>query len=42
MKYCDYYSQMSYREFIEFAKRNDHSSNEITFNETTFETNDHE
>ena len=26
MKYCDYYNQMTYRDFIEFEKQNDENA----------------
>lgn len=38
MMYCDYYTQMSYREFIEFEKQNDENA-QYEISKSQHETN---
>ena len=39
MKFCDYYSQMSYAQFVEFAKQNDENAQyDLRESNATFNT----
>ena len=41
MKFCDYYTQMSYRDFIEFEKQNNANA-QYAISQSQHELNDNE